>query len=488
MATIKFENGQTVNFEGTPTQKDVEEVAMKLGITPQRTAPAPSKTLAPDPHSGTLGTNPNDSIYGKILDNSITRGIQDIMPGEKVGQAIGTLGGLGVTAVKEKLGMVPEGSTSMYDTSAPSPKQVIGDAAMMLLTPQSLGGKTLGTGGKIATDLLNSAKANPTVSNLVGKSLQSGIQGAYFGAAQGMKDDKSFTDIVRNTGGNAVVSSLFPTANIAVTKAVGGLVDTLPRSMTRSFLNQTKRELMKGKDMSDKFLEGGRIGTVSSLLDNSKKMVTNLNTSIGEALNAPGYKTKMIDRNTWLDSLVKNINDKGGAITRKELLADIQSDVPGGAGLLKQNKLTLPELDKLRRRIGDSLSDSAWLANKSTFSKQNLKNIYGTLSEEVKKNAPTEVRGMFEDLSKEHSIHDALAGRAAEKAHISLKEIIGALGLGLVNPVAGIVGFGGIKAAESAPARTLTAQALYQGGKKLKEIAPAVRNVAATTARTLSSQ
>ena len=32
MATIKFETGQTVNFEGNPTQNDIEEVALRLNI------------------------------------------------------------------------------------------------------------------------------------------------------------------------------------------------------------------------------------------------------------------------------------------------------------------------------------------------------------------------------------------------------------------------------------------------------------------------
>ena len=39
MTLIKFSNGQTVNFNGTPTQKDVEEIATKMGIG--STTPAP---------------------------------------------------------------------------------------------------------------------------------------------------------------------------------------------------------------------------------------------------------------------------------------------------------------------------------------------------------------------------------------------------------------------------------------------------------------
>ena len=35
MAKITFENGKSVNFNGTPTQKDIEEVAKKLGIAPK---------------------------------------------------------------------------------------------------------------------------------------------------------------------------------------------------------------------------------------------------------------------------------------------------------------------------------------------------------------------------------------------------------------------------------------------------------------------
>ena len=36
MATITFENGKKVNFEGTPTQQDIEEVAQTLGITKKK--------------------------------------------------------------------------------------------------------------------------------------------------------------------------------------------------------------------------------------------------------------------------------------------------------------------------------------------------------------------------------------------------------------------------------------------------------------------
>lgn len=44
MAKVTFENGTVVNFEGTPTQQDIEEVALKLNIQKAPTAaPAPSQ-------------------------------------------------------------------------------------------------------------------------------------------------------------------------------------------------------------------------------------------------------------------------------------------------------------------------------------------------------------------------------------------------------------------------------------------------------------
>lgn len=42
MATIQFENGMKVNFNGNPSPKDIEEVAQKLGIKPPKGTPAPA--------------------------------------------------------------------------------------------------------------------------------------------------------------------------------------------------------------------------------------------------------------------------------------------------------------------------------------------------------------------------------------------------------------------------------------------------------------
>ena len=62
------------------------------------------------------------SAEDKLLDNPLTRVLQKF-PGQKVGQAIGTLGGFALSKNKEQ-----------YDLSAPTPLQTIGDISNNQLT------------------------------------------------------------------------------------------------------------------------------------------------------------------------------------------------------------------------------------------------------------------------------------------------------------------------------------------------------------------
>jgi hypothetical protein len=98
-------------------------------------------------YTGALGTKPGDSFMGKLLDNSITRGIQNIFPGKRVGEAIGTLGGYVASPNKEQ-----------YDLSAPTPLQVAGDIAQGALTIASpVAGKGAGIGTRLGVQALAGA-------------------------------------------------------------------------------------------------------------------------------------------------------------------------------------------------------------------------------------------------------------------------------------------------------------------------------------------
>ena len=102
-----------------------QQYAQQNGAGGQTQAPAPAPASA-SPYTGPLGTNPNDSVYGNLIDNSITRGIQSIFPGQQVGKALGTIVGSGVADA--------QGTGQYYDKSIPSAGQLIGDVAQGALT------------------------------------------------------------------------------------------------------------------------------------------------------------------------------------------------------------------------------------------------------------------------------------------------------------------------------------------------------------------
>ena len=426
-----------------------------------------------------IETQPQRSLGDSILESPISQGIQSLFPGKKVGEAIGTLGGYIASPNKEQ-----------FDTSAPSPLQVAGDVALGALTTTGVGGKFIGTGGKLIEAGLKAKGISPYISGLAGRSVQSAIQGAYFGGAKSLSEGDTLGETVRNIGGTAAVSALFPGITDATAAIVGYLVDSLPRSMIRGVLRQTNKALEKGKDVSDQFLEDGRIGTYNSLLKTSNSNIESLGKKVSDGINSEAFKNKMISRNSWVDSIVSEINSSGGSISKKELLSMITSDVQGGAGLLSKSKLTLPELDTLRKRIGDSLGDSAWLASKSPFSTKILKNVYSTISESVKKNGPAETRGLFDDLTKEITIRNALRSREAstsKSSFVTMKDLLAALGgFGISggSSLGALTGLGAIKAGESTLGQTLGAQALYKTGNVLKSLSsPGTRNLTKTAAQ-----
>lgn len=93
-------------------------------------------------HTGTLGTNPGDSTYGKLIDNDITRGIMSVFPGAKLGNAIGnSVSGL-VQGVKTgSLAPIAEaGNENNKNISG-----IIGDTVKSVATPTAIlaGGEAL---------------------------------------------------------------------------------------------------------------------------------------------------------------------------------------------------------------------------------------------------------------------------------------------------------------------------------------------------------
>ncbi len=132
--------------------------------------------LPPIQHSGALGTNPNDSIYGKILDNSITRGIMNVGDALSFGGAtqLGKQAGTGLAAIPAAAKDIFTGKNESQFHDQPSFGETVKGAAKTvagvgLLASSSL----LGGAGKavnsepVAAELAKYAAAtNSTVDSL----------------------------------------------------------------------------------------------------------------------------------------------------------------------------------------------------------------------------------------------------------------------------------------------------------------------------------
>lgn len=152
---------------------------------------------------------------------------KNILPGQKVGEAIGTLAGLGITRAKEAIGVVPQGTTAQYDTTAPKPLQVVGDVAQGALT----------VGGLKA----------PVAGSSVGRIGQTSALGAGLSGSEALAQDKSGIDILKDTATGAVVGGLTQGAFEGL-PILGKWIGKQAENLRKSSLRLTPTEKLKLND------------------------------------------------------------------------------------------------------------------------------------------------------------------------------------------------------------------------------------------------
>lgn len=225
MATITFENGQKVNFEGNPTPQDIEEVARKLNVSKQA-----------EPNIGTdnkiLGgfignelftpSQPKDfgiagDIFRKTLGSQGLLGVAQL-PGRIAETFISEQAKQGITKSRGQLAEVnlalirkartlPLGSTSrqqLEDLIQQNVRQLEGmsqqetELTQRQITPE----QAIGTGVNAITTLAPFARGLGFISKPVG-ALQRIGQGAVIGAGAGagtqMVENKPFEEVLGGT-------------------------------------------------------------------------------------------------------------------------------------------------------------------------------------------------------------------------------------------------------------------------------------------------
>jgi len=226
MAIIQFQNGTKVQFNGTPTPQDVEEVAQRIGITQQ------------------TQTQPQESGMGGIF--GVLKGAA-----KGVGSTIKGIGDLGARAlsaitpkkIREKAGIVSstEYKSPIKDTTfqPQGTAEKIGFGAEQfgeLFIPGGAGlkvGKLVGT----ATKILPKA-----VGFLARTATRAGTGAVAFGGARALQTGKIGEEAKQGAIGGAVGEGLI--APVA-TKTLGFISKNLPERFLSNFFKNTADDMVK---------------------------------------------------------------------------------------------------------------------------------------------------------------------------------------------------------------------------------------------------
>lgn len=349
------------------------------------------------------------------LNNPVTRGIQAIFPGQKVGQAIGTLAGF----AKSKI----DGTSESYDTSAPSPMQV---------------------GGDIVAGALNVAgfKGAGTTGTLTQRILKMAGMGAGMAGGSAVAEGEGAGDVAKSTTGGAVLGAALPVVGAGL-RAMGRQIEGLPDRFLNSALGRSKDQIIKDiasgseETLNKYIIESKPIGSADSLLKGSTEAVTTLGeqiqTKLSNSVRTSGQKVT-IGRDNFLDEIAATPEAKGALMGRSDVLEIVQRLAPQTKSLLQKPSLNLEDANRLRQLLDSTLGDRAFLGGQLTNDKTILKAFADRLRETVKTKAPDEVRELFQELTHEIRLRDALLDRIAQKSKnqvLSIGDIFGG-GIGAV--------------------------------------------------------
>ena len=414
------------------------------------------------------------SISDKIWEGiaSVGNATNKIFQGKQVGEAIGTLGGYGVTTIKESLGLSPQGATRAYDLSSPNIKQVAGD---VISGAASVGGfKGLGTTGSLAQKILTNIGLGGAISG--GKTL-----------AEGGTEEQT----IKSTLYGGTIGGALPIAGKGLS-FIGNQIKQLPARVINSALNRSKAQVLQdiSKDKVDDFvnyvIKNKSVGTASNLLDESQNNIKILSNKINSYLETVVRKTGekvTIGVDNFLDEISKLPEAEGALLKRIDIKNIVERLAPQTKKLLSKISLTPVEANKLRQLIDLTLGDRAFLGGQLSSDKIILKKFADSLRETVKNKAPEGTRELFKELSNEIRFRDGLLGKIAKRAGNQILTFGDFIGGGLGGIFGG--GFGGAvagvatrRAIESVPFKLTVAKlinSLTKAEPFLQSLEPAVQ-------------
>ncbi len=245
--------------------------------------------------------------------------------------------------------------------------------------------------------------------------LNSGL-GGVVGAAQGMEEGKTPKEIASQAALGAAGGALIPVAGKAIEMTKNGLTEVLPKSLIKAYFPSEK-------DISEHLIKNTKLGFTKTMLSNAKDNVGSLSKEINEILES--NPDIFIDKNKLLKSVAQSYGQTGGGGTIKssEVIKLIQRIAPDSKGLLLRDSLSLKDANRLRMAIDKALGDRFFLAKHSPFAKEVAGNFNSFLRETVKSNAPKTIP-IFDELSKEINVRNALQKSIKKFGRVNLRDLI----------------------------------------------------------------
>jgi hypothetical protein len=406
-----------------------QAVASNEGYGGAKNFKSSQQSISPDTTTPTE-TPQNDS--GKDFMQKAGDVVNSIFPGKQIGEAIGTLGGYGLTAAQEALGMVPKGTTAAYDTSAPTPLQVAGDVAQGAITVGAgLPGKTVGILGK-------SVPIMKTAETALGRIGQGALIGGGVGSTNAVA--KGQTDINEITK-QGLIGGAIGGATGGAGELINKAAQSLPQRIVRSFVPGVNQETAQ-------YAVGKGLGSPKTMLEDSGTSIKTLGTKLGQTLDDAKYTGMTINGNDIIKDVMNQYPQAG--LTAEDIWGQIKKLTTLKSSLVDKLQngvpLTLKEAHSLNSTLGRNtfknvFDDPAVKAGKDIGSA-----VYHSISSNLTQVAP-ETKPLFDQLSKEYPLQKALQQviRRGEKAKtFNLRDLMAIIaGFSTAGPVGAGVALGG---------------------------------------------
>lgn len=353
-----------------------------------------------------------------ILDNPVTRGIQAVFPGKKIGESLGTIAAAGGRAIQGDM----KGAGEILDTQVPVP-ELIGDVV---------------AGGATA---LSAGLAAPA--GLAGKVAQGAGLGATISGGRAVSEGDEIGEVAKDAAVGGAIGGAIPLVGEAV-KGFGRLLRGTGDKIQFSVIKPTQADIKDGfsLDTVKKYDLGGSLtesfGKTETALDD---LTAQLNSKIeaGSPLNL-----QKVLQETASELTEKKTSSFGSNTSVAKALDQLKGEVDTIVD--KQGLVPLTDAQTVKRAAGHMGAWQFGQRDPDSSARERVYNVFYTkMKEAIEKSSPEGVKEINKQISELIPVMNALIRRipVAERSNVlGLGEIISlagatvnpaALGVGLLN-------------------------------------------------------